>query len=239
MEEFLGSLDMTNLKTMIENDSDYGDEDDIVVCDINMSQSNTSMINCSQSMKSNIKSPKNKYKKPTYQIQQPKIPIQGRLNAINGGIEHEKDLSLQDHSEDPHNRNQPQMETSGGLNFENAAQLLPDKLPAKAISDLGSTTAKTVGVSSQAIINAHDSISTQCTAQPLVQKVTHKTPQIKPSAPGLSMMPNCDSIPDNYSNDDNNKKDGKGFALPLVGRRRKASEAGFAAKPNNLQINKR
>ena len=69
MEEFLGSLDMTNLKTMIENDSDYGDEDDIVVSNVNMSQSNTSMINCSQSMKSNIKSPKNKYKKPTYQIQ--------------------------------------------------------------------------------------------------------------------------------------------------------------------------
>lgn len=68
MEEFLGSLDMTNLKTMIENDSDYGDEDDIVVCNEKMSQSNTS-INCSQSMKSNIKSPKNKYKKPTYQIQ--------------------------------------------------------------------------------------------------------------------------------------------------------------------------
>jgi len=27
MEQFLESLDMTNLKTMIENDSDYGDED--------------------------------------------------------------------------------------------------------------------------------------------------------------------------------------------------------------------
>ena len=36
MEEFLESLDMTNLKTMIENDSDYGDEADLVgaaVCD--------------------------------------------------------------------------------------------------------------------------------------------------------------------------------------------------------------
>ena len=36
MEEFLDSLDMTNLKTMIENDSDYGDEADLVgttVCD--------------------------------------------------------------------------------------------------------------------------------------------------------------------------------------------------------------
>lgn len=28
MEDFLATLDMTNLKTMIENDSDYGPEDD-------------------------------------------------------------------------------------------------------------------------------------------------------------------------------------------------------------------
>ena len=26
MEQFLSTLDMTNLRTMIENDSDYGDE---------------------------------------------------------------------------------------------------------------------------------------------------------------------------------------------------------------------
>jgi hypothetical protein len=33
MEQFLESLDMTNLKTMIENDSDYGDEDgDLGAC---------------------------------------------------------------------------------------------------------------------------------------------------------------------------------------------------------------
>lgn len=32
-------------------------------------------------------------------------------------------------------------------------------------------------------------------------------------------------IPDNYSTDD---KGNEGFALPLVGRRRKASEAGFS-----------
>lgn len=34
MEEFLGKLDMTNLKTMIENDSDYGEEDLEVVNDV-------------------------------------------------------------------------------------------------------------------------------------------------------------------------------------------------------------
>lgn len=67
MEEFLKTLDMSNLKTMIENDSDYGDEADMVVCNDKVSQSATSM-NCSQSAKSNIKSPKNKYKKPTFQI---------------------------------------------------------------------------------------------------------------------------------------------------------------------------
>jgi len=75
-------------------------------------------------------------------------------------------------------------------------------------------------------------MSTQCfTAQPSFQKVTHKTPQIKPSAPGLTMMMGMsNAIPDNYSQGDD-KKNG-GFALPLVGRRRKASEAGYtASKP--------
>ena len=51
MEEFLNSLDMTNLKTMIENDSDYGDEADMGAAVANekvVSQSATS-INCSQS----------------------------------------------------------------------------------------------------------------------------------------------------------------------------------------------
>jgi hypothetical protein len=71
MEEFLDSLDMTNLKTMIDNDSDYGDEADVGACNEKLSQSATSM-NCSQSVKSNIKSPKNKHKKPTFNIQQPK-----------------------------------------------------------------------------------------------------------------------------------------------------------------------
>ena len=65
MEEFLESLDMTNLKTMIENDSDYGDEGDFgvaSVCDDKASQS---------AFSNNIKSPKtatNNYKRPTFQI---------------------------------------------------------------------------------------------------------------------------------------------------------------------------
>lgn len=81
MEEFLNSLDMTNLKTMIENDSDYGDEADMGAAVANekvVSQSATS-INCSQSAQSNnainavalatIKSPKNNnYIRPTFQI---------------------------------------------------------------------------------------------------------------------------------------------------------------------------
>lgn len=45
------------------------------------------------------------------------------------------------------------------------------------------------------------------------------------------MMGMSNAIPDNYSQGDD-KKNG-GFALPLVGRRRKASEAGYAA--NNKQ----
>jgi len=32
MESFLRQIDMSNLKSMIENDSDYGDEDEIAVC---------------------------------------------------------------------------------------------------------------------------------------------------------------------------------------------------------------
>lgn len=70
--------------------------------------------------------------------------------------------------------------------------------------------------------------STQVVAQKL-----HKTPQIKPSVPGLTISGN--TIPDNYSNDD---KANEGFALPLVGSRRKASEAGFS-KPTAAQQLKR
>lgn len=54
------------------------------------------------------------------------------------------------------------------------------------------------------------------------QKVFHKTPQIKPSDPGLSMQ--VAAIPDNYSNDD---KKNEVFALPIVGKR-KACEAGLS-----------
>ena len=43
MEEFLSSLDMSNLRDMIANDSDYGDEVDFVPCNEKMSQSATSM----------------------------------------------------------------------------------------------------------------------------------------------------------------------------------------------------
>lgn len=60
--------------------------------------------------------------------------------------------------------------------------------------------------------------------------MTHKTPQIKPSDPGLAMTGN--TVPDNYSNDD---KGAEQFALPLVGRRRKASEAGMKQAPHQLK----
>ena len=67
MEDFLASLDMTSLKTVFENDSDYGEEEDMGMCHDKISQSGTS-FNCSQSAKSNIKSPKNNaYKKPAFQ----------------------------------------------------------------------------------------------------------------------------------------------------------------------------
>lgn len=80
----------------------------------------------------------------------------------------------------------------------------------------------------------HDSISTQCTATQAAahhnSKVVnhHKTPQIKPSAPGLTMM----HISDNFSQEGGycGGMKNEDFALPLVGRRRKASEAGYVAK---------
>jgi|Transcript_35510 hypothetical protein len=94
-----------------------------------------------------------------------------------------------------------------------------DKSPVKATSELA---AGTTAFSSAN--QAHpDSISTQATQQLIAQKVTHKTPQIKPSEPSLAIAGN--TIPDNYSNDD---KGNEVFALPLVGRRRKACEAGFS-----------
>ena len=57
--------------------------------------------------------------------------------------------------------------------------------------------------------------------------VAHKTPQIKPSAPELAM--HGTSVPDNYSNDD---KKNEVFALPLVGKRRKAHEANLSKLTN-------
>ena len=67
MEQFLSQIDMGNLKSMIENDSDYGEEVDMAACYDQVSQSGVSM-KLSQSAKSNIKSPKHKYKKPTFSI---------------------------------------------------------------------------------------------------------------------------------------------------------------------------
>ena len=47
-------------------------------------------------------------------------------------------------------------------------------------------------------------------------------------------------ISDNHSQEGCGTKGNKEvFALPLVGRRRKASEAGYTSKPNNLSTNKR
>ena len=121
------------------------------------------------------------------------------------------------------------------MNSESAAQMTHlDKSPAKASSDFGPNTATTAGT----VQNAHQdsSISTQgCTQQPKLLRVAHKTPQIKPSAPGLTMMMGMsNTIPDNYSQDD---KKNDGFALPLVGRKRKVSEACYANKP--VQTGKR
>lgn len=42
MEEFLSQIDMTNLKRMIENDSDYGEEADMAACYDRVSQSQMS-----------------------------------------------------------------------------------------------------------------------------------------------------------------------------------------------------
>ena len=60
METFLETLNMSNLKTMIENDSDYDDEL-AFGCSEKQSQGGMSMKG---SVKSNTKSPKNKYRRP-------------------------------------------------------------------------------------------------------------------------------------------------------------------------------
>lgn len=70
MEEFLVSLDMSNLKCAFENDSDYGEEADLGAGTDKVSQSATSM-QFSQSAQSNRKSPKGRpaaYRKPTFSI---------------------------------------------------------------------------------------------------------------------------------------------------------------------------
>ena len=65
METFLEQLDMSNLKTLIENDSDYDDEF-AFGCSEKQSQGGMSMKG-SHSVKSNTRSPKNKYKRPSIQ----------------------------------------------------------------------------------------------------------------------------------------------------------------------------
>ena len=59
MEQFLSQVDMGNLKSMIENDSDYGEEADMAACYDRVSTSQYSQ---------SAKSPKNKYRKPTFHI---------------------------------------------------------------------------------------------------------------------------------------------------------------------------
>lgn len=67
MEEFLDRLDMTNLKSMLENDSDYGEEDHEIANDV--ASSSVLSVSMSQSAKSNNKSPKKAYKKPQFAVQ--------------------------------------------------------------------------------------------------------------------------------------------------------------------------
>ena len=62
MEEFLEKLDMNNLRSMIENDSDYGDEEPGAANDV--ISSSVQSMQFSQSGKSNNKSSKKLYKKP-------------------------------------------------------------------------------------------------------------------------------------------------------------------------------
>lgn len=66
MEQFLDQVDMYNLKSMIEIDSDYGEEADMAACNDRVSQSAASMV--SQSAKSNLKSDKGKPRKASFHI---------------------------------------------------------------------------------------------------------------------------------------------------------------------------
>lgn len=77
-------------------------------------------------------------------------------------------------------------------------------------------------VTSIPIIANQDTMSTQCT-QTLANKVTHKTPQLKPSVANLAIGNSL--VPDTFSNDDKPQNDN--FALPLVGQRRRPCDAGL------------
>ena len=81
-----------------------------------------------------------------------------------------------------------------------------NKSPLKAISDYGPL--PTAGSSGNYLNNQADLISSQSTQvvkAASTRIVAHKTPQIKPSVPGLS-MPGNSIIPDTYSNDDGGNK---------------------------------
>ena len=103
-------------------------------------------------------------------------------------------------------------------------QIVEDnRSPMKAVSEMGQF--PTAGSSGNYLNNQADYNSSQ--GREVVKGigvVTHKTPQIKPSVPGLS-MPADPNMLDTYSNDDggNNKQNGQVFALPLVGKRRRST----------------
>ena len=106
--------------------------------------------------------------------------------------------------------------------------MIVDKSPAKPRSEIGPHAM--VG-SNNGNINVQESMSTECTnPQQVVQKVVHKTPQIKPSVCGLANQ----TIPDNYSDNDKKNDD---FALPLVGKKRRSSNAGLLQQQQAAGIN--
>ena len=105
---------------------------------------------------------------------------------------HENQKSQQSH---PVGHQEPQ----SAHYVENEGLPCPDKSPVKASSELGGL-GTTQFFSSSNTQGNPDSISTQATQKLIAHKVTHKTPQIKPSDPGLAMT--GISVPDNYSNDD-------------------------------------
>ena len=92
MEDFLEKIDMANLRNTICNDSDYGDETDMITVNDKVSQSANS-IALSYSAKSAIKSPKNKqlYKRPTFHVAQPRSGNIPKSHVNNGESEEQKD----------------------------------------------------------------------------------------------------------------------------------------------------